>query len=447
MKHRRRPLIGHRSSLLLAGTLLMWSSFAVAQKGEGLKFDVEQGGLVLFQIAVPPAISLNGEADTRGITENLTGTIVRDLKIAGYFNLIDPQSYLADPTKEGMEPKYKNWFNIGTQGLIKVGFERQGSRVRVDMRLYSIDGSQRIELPPPYDSALDLPADPAKLRYHTHGFVDEVIKYYTKSKGFFRTRLVVVKRLKRSKDIYTISPDGLDEVRLTRAGGINMLPSIGKGRVYFTSFRNGGAHMFKMVGKSVSAYSARKGLNTGAAISPDGKYVAVTLSKDGNPEIYLLHPDTGKILRRLTRNWAIDTSPAWSPDGKQIAFVSDRHGSPQIWVMPVEGGSAARRLTFQGDYNQTPDWSPRGDLIAFTARDERAVFDIFTVNVGDGSITRLTQNQGNNEEPSWSPDGRYIAFTSTRNGRSKVYVTTPDGRLQTQISTGKGSYMTPNWER
>ncbi|MEE2788753.1 MAG: hypothetical protein VX589_15565 [Myxococcota bacterium] len=436
------------NKLLIFGALIVpfGSTFAQSKATQGIKIEVQGESLVLFQIAVPPAISLNGEADTRGLTESLTGTIRRDLKIAGYFNLISPDAYLSDPTKEGMKPRYKNWFNIGTQGLIKVGFAREGSRVRLDMRLYSIDGSKRVKLPPPYDETIEMPVDAAKIRLHTHGFVDEVINYYTKSPGFFRTRIIAVKRVNRGKELVMVSPDGLDETRITRSGGINMLPSLGKGRIYFTSFRDGGAHMFVKNGAKVRSFSARKGLNTGAAISPDGKYVAVTLSKDGNPEIYLLHPDTGEIIRRVTKNWAIDTSPAWSPDGKTLAFVSDRHGSPQIWVTNLESGQA-RRLTFQGDYNQTPDWSPRGDLIAFTARDERAVFDLFTVNVIDGSITRLTQNQGNNEEPSWSPDGRYLVFTSTRNGRSKLYISTPDGRIQNQISTGKGSYMTPNWER
>ena len=225
-----------------------------------------------------------------------------------------------------------------------------------------------------------------------------------------------------------------------------MLPSIGSGRIYFTSFRNGGAHLFSLSGGKARPYAAYKGLNTGAVLSPDGQYVAATLSKDGNPELYLLHPDTGKVVRRLTHAWGIDTSPAWSPDSKRIAFVSNRHGSPQIWVMNADGTNP-RRLTFQGDYNQTPDWNPKGDQIAFTARDERAVFDIFTVNVKDGKITRLTQNQGNNEEPSWSPDGRFLAFTSTRSGRSKLYIMNDNGRYQTQISTGKGTYLTPCWAR
>lgn len=428
--------------------LCLLSVPASAQTGsdEGLKVVVPTGGVSIFQMAVPDALSMGGAPDTRGITEALTGTVSRALKISGYFNLIEKAAFLTDPSKEGMNPSYKDWFNIGTQGLVKMGYRIVGTKVVVDARLYSVDTGTRIDLGPDFAQPVELPLKTSKARRHALKFVNAVIKHYTKADGLFLTQIVFVKRVNRNKELFMVSPDGSGETRLTKGGGINMLPSFSGGKIYFTSFRNGGAHTFKLSGGKVTPFTSYKGLNTGPVLSPNGKSVALTLSKDGNPEIYLVDPSTGKTQKRLTNSWGIDTSVAWSPDGSQLAFVSDRHGSPQIWIMNASGGGQ-RRLTFNGDYNQTPDWSPRGDKIVFTARDERNVFDIFTVSVGDGKITRLTQNQGNNEEPSFSPDGRYVVFTSTRSGESKLYVSTLDGRLQTRISTGKGEYLTPAWSR
>src|SRR5262249_23182819 len=150
--------------------------------------------------------------------------------------------------------------------------------------------------------------------------------------------------------------------------------------------------------------------------SPDGSRMAVTLTRGGNADIYLLTPE-GSIIKRLTDGPGIDTSPSWSPDGGQIAFVSNRLGNPQIYVMSADGGGP-RRLTYQGTYNQTPRWCPRADtpMLAFTGRDEHLRFDVFTLDVRSGQVTRLTQNQGDNEEPSWAPNCRVIAYKSSRGG-------------------------------
>ncbi|MBV70496.1 MAG: translocation protein TolB [Myxococcales bacterium] len=417
-----------------------------ATSSEGLDVEVEQGGLVLIQMAIPRAINLDSKSDTIGLTEALSGTVKRDLTISSFFNILKPAQILAKSDREGMKPVYRDWFNSGAQGLIKISYKQVGKKVIADFRLFSVEGSDQVVLPKPFDGPIRIDASVKKLRAMAHEFANEVIGYYTKTRGFFGTQIVFVKGSRRTKEIYMMSADGVEETGLTGTRGINMLPSMGAGRLYFTSFRRGGPHAFRLGSGSTRPFAAYPGLNTGAVLSPDGSSVALTLSRDGNPEIYLLHPDTGKIKRRLTNSEAIDTSPAWSPDGQRIAFVSDRHGSPQIFVMNANGGGV-QRLTFQGDYNQTPDWNPKSGLIAFTARDERAIFDIFTVDVGTKEIKRLTQNQGNNEEPTWSPDGRFIAFSSTRSGTAKIYLMDQTGRYQHKLSTGTGAYLTPFWVR
>jgi TolB protein len=94
-----------------------------------------------------------------------------------------------------------------------------------------------------------------------------------------------------------------------------------------------------------------KGLNGAPAFSPDGTKLAMVLSKDGNPEIYVLDlASQPRKLRRLTRHYGIDTEPSWSADGESIIFTSNRGGQPQIYSMSLKD-LEVERLTFEGDYN------------------------------------------------------------------------------------------------
>ena len=81
-------------------------------------------------------------------------------------------------------------------------------------------------------------------------------------------------------------------------------------------------------------------------MSPNNRDLLLTLSKDGNAEIYLTGRN-GKIKRRLTNSFAIETSPTFAPSGRELAFTSDRTGGPQIYMMDTEGLNV-RRITYVG---------------------------------------------------------------------------------------------------
>ena len=84
---------------------------------------------------------------------------------------------------------------------------------------------------------------------------------------------------------------------------------------------------------------------------PNGsdEVIAFYSDRDGNPEIYTIHPD-GSGLARLTNDPAFDDSPAVSPDGKQIAFLTARHDpNPrfpnlkyELYVMDIDGKNILR---------------------------------------------------------------------------------------------------------
>jgi TolB protein len=318
------------------------------------------------------------------------------------------------------------WRAVGAQGVVKSRVSLTGSKVNLRMKLYETARGRTAVLSKTYNGPQ------TELRSMVHGFVNELINYFTGEPGVFGSRILFSRALgRRHKEIYSVEMDGSNLQGHTSNGSINVMPAWGPGgSIYYTSFIGGWAQLFRTGRRSPVLGEA--GLNMGAAFAPGGGRMAVVLSTDGNSDIFLANAD-GSGLRNITNHPSIDVSPTWSPDGSQIAFVSNRHGSPQIFVMDA-GGGGARRVTFAGAYNQTPSWCPRGDtpLIAFTGADG-GTFDIFTVNAGGGEISRLTQAQGRNTDPTWSPDGRLIAFWSSRGG---IHLMTSEGLNQQLILRG-----------
>jgi TolB protein len=275
------------------------------------------------------------------------------------------------------------------------------------------------------------------LRGLVHQWVNDVIGHYTGVRGVFGSRIAFA-QTGHSTEVASVGMDGADLTVLTRMKSDCLLPAYSPTarEVAFTSYLFGGADLWLVsaAGGRARRISSHPGMNSGATWFADGTTLAVTLSYEGNPEIYKIRADSGAVVTRLTHSSASDLSPSLSPDSAQIAFVSDRQGTPQIFVMSASGGNA-RRLTFQGAQNTTPRFNPAADkpLIAFTGRDEKLVFDIFIYDLRTQKVDRVTQNEGSNYDPSWSPDGRLLVYASNRGG---LFVRNPQTRVETQIHRG-----------
>lgn len=391
-------------------------------------------GQSLFRIAVPPAIGDASPAERKTLQQVLGN----DLELVGTFLVLSPRSYLADLDKEGIGIVPEKWNDIGAQAVVKVRATRgPGGEVRAEWFLYDPGKGAEPALARNYRDRV-----PRRL---AHRFADEIVRHFTGQPGVFDTRIAftVANPARQTAQIYAMDFDGHGVHQVSRTGPLSILPAWSPtGQLAYTAYLWNNPDLFLLAGGRAKRISHHVGLNTGAAFSPSGREIALTLSKDGNPELYVIGLD-GAIRRRLTNHTAIDTSPTWSPDGSRIAFISDRGGSPQVYVMSASGGNP-RRLTFSGSYNQEPDWCPRADcpLVAFTGRDEAGNYDIFTVNVETGELTRLTQGQGSNRSPAWARNGRLLVFSSSRGG---LWVTTADGLGQKQVYRGRAE--TPAWSR
>ena len=396
---------------------------------ENAPLEVEIWGGIrdLYKIAVPKPLG------NTGLSNDVQDIQSQDFKLSSLFEVLDPKSYLADLQAEGMSITKDPWVQVGAQGVSKCRVTDASGQVKLECRLFEVARGETPVLSQTFTGGRD------GVRGLVHKWVNKVIGYFTGEDGVFGTQLLFSRRVSdKVKHIMVADWSGGNVGRITKNNSINLLPAWGPGgSIFYTSFVEGFPYLYRTgQRKPVLSYP---GLNMGAAFH--GNRMAVVLSKDGNPEIYVGGAD-GSGLTRLTNSGSIDVSPSWSPDGSQIAFVSDRHGSPQIFVMSA-GGGGAKRVTFKGSYNQTPSWCPRpgSNLIAFTGRDS-GTYDIFTVDAASRQIRRLTQRQGRNMDPAFAPDCRAVAFHSSRGG---IFISNPEGLNQNM--TIKGPADTIRWSR
>jgi TolB protein len=325
--------------------------------------------------------------------------------------------------------------------VVKARATLSGTKVKLSFKLYEVDKGAVPVLERDYSGVA---ADVRKL---THQFSNEVVKYYTGEDGFAGSPIVFSAKKKKGSAIMVVDFDGDSPRGVSKNDSINILPAYSRGGVIaFTSYMRGNADLYVTGGKKPRKVAGYDGMNTGASFSPDGAKIAITLSKDGNPEIYIISAKDGTVVKRLTSNKAIDTSPAWSPDGNEIAFVSNREGSPQIFVMKADG-TDAKRVSTVSSFNQTPSWSPKKGtrVLAYSIRDDGSSrSDIITHDLDSGKLVRITQSQGDNEEPAFSPNGRALVFASVRSGGSGLYLANADGSGEQRL-VYKGAVTSPDW--
>ena len=185
------------------------------------------------------------------------------------------------------------------------------------------------------------------------------------------------------------------------------------------------------------------GSNSAPAWSPDGRRLAVVLTKDGGSQIYLVNAD-GSGVTRLTQSSAIDTEPNFSPDGELLLFTSDRGGSPQIYGMAAKGGEA-RRLTFEGTYNVSPRFNPDGKSFTFIQRNGSR-FNVAVQDMTTRQVQVLTDGAAD-ESPSFAPNGRMILYATEVRGRGILSAVSSDGRVKQRLTADAGDVREPAWAR
>mgnify|MGYP002678304799 FL=1 len=226
------------------------------------------------------------------------------------------------------------------------------------------------------------------------------------------------------KEVFTIRVDGSGQKRLTHNNALSTEPAWGhSGALVYTLNQNNALKivLVDLKNNRQRTISSSRGLNASAALSRDGRYVALPLSLGKQVDLYLLDLKEGRRTR-LTQDRDVESSPAFSPDGAQICFVSDRTGRPQLYLISTSGGDA-RRLTKGASECVSPDWSPKSNKLCYSTRvNGQYVVAVMDPSNPQGGHEIVTDAAGNWEAPSWAPDGRHIVCTRSTGGKQDLYM-------------------------
>jgi Tol biopolymer transport system component len=188
-------------------------------------------------------------------------------------------------------------------------------------------------------------------------------------------------------------------------------------------------------GSDLRRLTASPGYDAEATVSPDGRKIVFTSTRDGDLDIYVMNID-GTGVRRLTNTPGYDGGPFFSPDGSKIVYRAYHPRTPEeledyrsllrsglvrpnrveIWVMDSDG-SNQRQVTNLGGANFAPFFHPDGKRIIFSSnhRDPRSRnFDLYLINLDGSGLVQVTTSGEFDGFPMFSPDGRKLVFASNR---------------------------------
>ena len=154
------------------------------------------------------------------------------------------------------------------------------------------------------------------------------------------------------------------------------------------------------------------------AMSPDGRFIATVLARDGNQQIWIRSLDAAELTPLPGTENAAD--PFWSPDSRFIAFFADA----KLKKIDRSGGPVQTLCDALAAVGGT--WNANGDILI------GALDQVMRVSEKGGALTKLPGHPPIDEIfPAFLPDGRhFVAYRGAYGGEpgdSGVWIDSLDG--------------------
>jgi Tol biopolymer transport system component len=213
-----------------------------------------------------------------------------------------------------------------------------------------------------------------------------------------------------------------------------MPPEMGK-KYLWAVYETFDIYVADLKGKIKKQLTNTPGYDAEATISPDGKSIVFTSTRNGDLDLYIMDID-GKNVRQITHELGYDGGAFFSPDSKKLVFRASRFSNEaekeeykenlkknlvaptnmEIFTCNVDG-SDLKQITNLGKANWAPYFTPKGDMIIFASNhhSQRGYdFQLYMINTDGTNLQKITTESNFNAFPMFSYDGKKLIFSSNR---------------------------------
>src|SRR5216683_2026125 len=281
-----------RRSTILGGAALAAGSAAPARAQ--LTIDMTKPSFEPVPIAIVDFAGDRVGADIAGVIRN-------DLQNSGLFRSIPPSAFIQQNVDANAAPRFADWRGVGAAGLVVGQVQQAGGNIKVDFRLWDVVVGQQA-------TGLSFNSQPTNWRRLAHIIADAIYKRVTGEEGYFDTRVAYVSETgplsARVKRIAIMDQDGANNRYITDGRTIALTPRF----------------------------------------SPTlQEIVYMAYPEDRSPpRVYLQNVDSGR--RELLGNFpGMSFAPRFSPDGTKVVMSISAEGQSDIYEMDVRGRALRRR--------------------------------------------------------------------------------------------------------
>ena len=268
-------------------------------------------------------------------------------------------------------------------------------------------------------------------------------------------KIVFTSRRDGNFEIYSMNPDGSDQINLTQHRAKDSAPAwspTGE-QILFTSDRGGVEDLYLMDPDGTNVRQVFKKLigREFPTWSPDGK--ALAYHRFHTLSIYTASID-GKDEEELTDGlW-----PAWSSNGSEIAFMAGKFawaangnlGVSNVRVQIINLQTHVEEKLLPGEIQMfDPTWAPDSAQIAFSWRGKGVggTMGIHAVNRDGSGLRKLIDAENGTAafNPTWSPDGNALIYNKGTGGVRDLFKVALDGGVPKQLTHRRGDNFNADW--